>query len=175
MKKLFSIIAVMICIQVSAQFEAGSQRLHLGVGIGSGYVGSGLKMGVPPVHASYEYGISDKIGVGGLIGYTSASADLAFFGEAKYSYLIIGARGNYHFLNTSQYDVYAGAMLGFNRASVSFENEGGLFGIEPEAESGVIFGAYVGGRYNISEKFTAFAEVGYSIAWVSVGVCLNLK
>lgn len=174
MKKLFSIIAIFLSMHMAAQFETGSQRLHFGVGIGSGYAGSGLKTAIPPIHASYEYGISEKIGVGGLIGYTSSTADYAFFGEAKYSYLIIGARGNYHFLNTSEYDVYAGAMLGFNRASVKFENEGDFFGVEPTADSGVIFGGYVGGRYNLSEKFTAFAEVGYSIAWLSVGVCLNL-
>lgn len=181
MKKLFALAAILISIATQAQqFGAGSQRLHLGVGIGSPYAYSGSTTTIPPVHASFEYGISDKIGVGGIIGYTSSKYEQSFLTTEyswKFTYLLVGARGSYHFLTNEKYDVYGGAMLGFNIASAKFEsNDATLerFVTEPAA-GGLAFGGFVGGRYNFNEKVAAFAEIGYNIAWLSAGVCLNLN
>lgn len=181
MKKLIALAAIFFSIATYAQeFGLGSQRLHLGVGIGSPYAFSGSNSTIPPVHASFEQGITDKIGIGGIIGYTSSKYEQSF-GASEYSwnftYLLVGARGSYHFLTSDKYDVYGGAMLGYNIASAKFEsNVAGLenFITEPTV-GGFAFGAFAGGRYNFNEKVAAFGEIGYNIAWLSVGVCLNLN
>ncbi|MEZ4800516.1 MAG: outer membrane beta-barrel protein [Flavobacteriales bacterium] len=176
-KLLFMLIAAFVSTAAFSQtFEQGSNRLHLGVGFGSAYAISGATSYTPPIHLSFEHGISEKIGVGALIGYTGAKTTVPFFGDIKYSYIIVGARGQYHFLSEDKYDVYGGAMLGYNIASVKWDNNTtSTFGVEPTAASSVAFGAFVGGRYNFSEKLAVFGELGYSIAWISAGICFNLN
>lgn len=181
MKKALTVLALIVSIQGFAQsFGEGSTRVHAGIGFGSPYTYSGSKMGIPPIHASLEIGITDKIGVGGLIGYTSSSIDEAFFGSSyswKFSYLIFGARGAYHFLTDEKMDLYGGVMLGYNIASAKFEsNDATLnaFVTEPSV-GGVTYGFFAGGRYNVKDNLAVFAELGYSISWVSAGVCFNIK
>jgi hypothetical protein len=181
LKRGLSIIVLLsaIAVQSFAQFEEGNRYLHLGIGFGSPFLYQNSKMSVPPVHASFEIAVTDKIGVGGLIGYTSSkyeesygSLDYAW----KFSYLILGARGAYHFYNTDKADVYAGAMLGYNVASAKFEsNDSDLerFVSSPSV-GGLAFGAYVGGRLRFTDKLSGFAEVGYNVAWISVGACLDI-
>ncbi len=167
---------------VNAQvFEQGAKFLHVGIGVGSPYIYSGSKMGVPPVHASFEAAVSDKIGVGGLVGYTSAKWDQTGFGwSTKYNYswnftyLIVGARGAYHFVENDKWDAYAGLMLGYNVASAKFKTNDPdydqSFLVEPSV-GGVAFGAYGGARYAFSGSSAIFAELGYNIGWISVGYC----
>lgn len=163
-------------------FEQGASFLHLGVGFGSPYTFSGSKMGVPPVHASFEYGVSDNIGVGALVGYTSSTWDYGFGGlgskykyEWQATYMIVGARGAYHFVDSDKWDVYAGLMLGYNIASLKFKSDDPnwkepLLWVEPKV-GGFTFGGFLGARYALGDHSALFAELGYNIAWISVGYC----
>lgn len=185
-KKLLvaGVLAGFTGLQANAQvFEEGAKFLHVGIGVGSPYAYSGSKMGVPPVHASFEVGVTDKIGVGGLVGYTSSKWDQStvwgigsqYNYEWNFSYLIIGARGAYHFVENDKWDAYAGLMLGYNVASAKWKTndpnwkEGALW-VEPKV-GGVAFGAFGGARYAFSQSSAVFAELGYNVAWLSVGYC----
>ena len=165
---------------VNAQlFQEGSKMLHLGIGVGSPYVYSGSNLSIPPIHASFEYGIKEKIGIGGLIGYTASEYKTTFITSSyswKFSYLIIGARGSYHFLNNEKMDAYAGLMLAYNSATAKFEStDADLERLVTEPSvGGVTLGAYLGGRYMFNEKIGAFAELGYNISWLSLGVNVKL-
>ncbi|MBP8823586.1 MAG: hypothetical protein KBH07_08085 [Flavobacteriales bacterium] len=183
-KKLLvaAVVAGSAGIQASAQvFEEGAKFLHVGVGFGSPYAYSGSKMGVPPVHASFEMGVSDKIGVGGLVGYTSSKWDYNSFGWSNqynynwnFSYLVIGARGAYHFVDDDKWDAYGGLMLGYNVASAKWETDDPNYNsallVEPKV-GGVAFGGFLGGRMALGESSALFAELGYNIAWISAGYC----
>lgn len=182
MKKVFISAMIVIAASVSAfsqTFEQGKKYVHLGVGVISPYAYADSKMGVPPLHASFEVGVTDNIGIGGLVGYTSSKYEQSFLGDSynwKFSYLILGARGYYHFTNVEVCDLYAGAMLGYNVASAKFESTNSdleRLVTEPKV-GGVAFAGFVGARKNVGENFTIFGELGYSIAWLSAGVCFNL-
>lgn len=161
-------------------FEQGGKYLHFGIGFGSPYALSGAKVGLPPVHASLEVGVTDNIGIGGLVGYNTAKYESTFFSDTytwKYSYLLIGARGAYHFTNVDKADIYLGAMLGYNVVSAKFESTSDTIDendFTAASASGVAFGGFLGARKTLGEKVTIFGELGYSVAWLSVGVCLNL-
>jgi hypothetical protein len=183
-KKLFITLACALLAftsSLNAQiFGEGTKHFHIGIGVGSPYYYSGSKSTVPPIHVSGEVGMTDKIGVGGLIGYTSSTYEENYiYGDAykwKFSYLIIGARGSYHFWQNDKADAYAGLLLGYNAASAKFEST------DPDLENyvsepsvgGVAFGAFGGIRYQFQEKVGAFAELGYNISWLSVGLHLKL-
>ena len=160
-------------------FTKGAKFAHVGIGVGSPYVYSGSSVTMPPIHGSVEFGVSDKIGVGGVIGYTGSKYESSF-GTGnytwKFNYLIFGARGAYHFgIKNDKTDVYAGAMLGYNKATSKFESnvvDESLVGTSDVG--GVVFGAFVGARYMFKDNIGGFAELGYNIAWLNLGLTLKL-
>jgi len=188
MKKILSIAALcaglFIASSATAQvYEQGGNIIHGGIGFGSPYYVSGLTgtaSYMPPVHVSFEHGLKDKIGIGGLIGYTSSSfEDVNAFYTLKttYSYVIVGVRGAYHFYNEGKLDAYAGAMLAYNAASAKQEVSGpwaGSYKGTAASAGGVTFGAFAGARYGFTDKLMGFAELGYNIAWFSVGIGYKL-
>jgi hypothetical protein len=169
MKKIIlTVWAVLVsAAMVQAQLFTKDQKfINAGFGLGSAYYYGGSTSSVPPVHASFEIGVTDKIGVGGLMGYAASRLNQNYFFDGSYtwrfSYLVLGARGAYHFLNNEKADVYAGLMLGYNIASTKFEtndpdirelyNDGLIRNV---SVGGFAFGAFVGGRYMFSEKVGA--------------------
>lgn len=158
-------------------YEQGHGQLNVGIGLGSTLTGSGLKSTVPPIGLSYEHGFHEKISGGAYIGYAGASNELTTFGGTwkwNYNYIVIGARASYHFnfLDTDKFDPYAGAILGYNIASVSVEKPAGYTGPEPAsvAAGGVIIGGHAGIRYHFNEKLGAYGELGYGIAFLQLGI-----
>lgn len=160
MKKI--IIAVVMLVGISSvnaqSFGKGTSVLEVGLGFGGGF---GM-----PISLGYEYGVAEKIGVGLVAAYGSTT--VSGFGagnDIKYTHILAGIKGNYHFYTTDVIDVYAGAVLGYNK--VSFDNKNNF----PVAEaSAVIFGGQLGGRYYFTESLGAFAEVGYGLANFNVGL-----
>ncbi len=171
MKKFFAALALTAGIFTSnslfAQvYEQGGNIVHAGIGFGSPYANytttGGSISSLPPVHISFEHGLKDKIGIGGLIGYSSTTIDYSSFNyKFKYSQLVIGVRGAYHFINEDKYDVYAGLMLGYNIGSASYEGSGTV--IQPVAVSGVAFAGFAGARYKwmMKEKGADFQYLFY--------------
>ena len=152
--------------------------MNIGFGLGATFAtGSST---IPPLSASFEHGFTDKISAGGLIGYSGSKEEFAAFGGTwtyKYSYIIVGARGSYHFFSTDQIDAYGGAFLGYNigNSKVTYDGTGNNL-IQPAAANvgGVAYGLHVGGRYYFSDSFGAFVELGYGISYLTLGVTMKL-
>lgn len=181
MKKIlfYMFFAVVAKTTFGQSFENGAGYFHAGIGFGTPYGYEGSKMGLPPLHVSFEKGITDNIGLGGLIGYSSSKYESSILGDTyslKFSYLIVGARGAYHFTQVEQADVYIGGMLGYNIASAKFSSTNSdleKFVTKPKV-GGVAYGGFIGARKSVGESLTIFGELGYNIAWISAGVCFNL-
>ncbi len=61
-------------------------------------------------------------------------------------------------------------MLGYNIASASWDGAG-----SPSVSAGgATYSVFVGGRYHFSEKFGAYAELGYGIAYLQFGVTVKM-
>lgn len=151
-------------------YMKGNNVAHIGIGFGlAGVYGDAT---LPPITGGFEYGFEDKISLGGIFGY-SGSKQSFFGGEWKYSYILIGARGGYHFLeNNDKWDAYGGLLLGYNIVNVSTTGTSG-FGFAAGA-SYMLFGLYGGGRYYVSPNFAVFGELGYGAGFVTVGVAFKL-
>ena len=182
MKKTALLIlgAIFIIAQASAQtpsFSRGDKVLNLGVGFGSTiYIGSYYKMQVPPVSASFEYGIVDgilekaSVGVGGYLGFSSYKYEYSGSGW-KYSNIIIAGRGTFHYPFVEKLDTYAGVLLGYNIGSSK------VFGTpvgSDDISSGLAYSGFVGARYYFKEKFGVMAELGYGITYINIGVAFKL-
>ena len=183
MKKIALLLLVVMfaLTQLVAQeptFEKGDKVLNIGIGLGSTlYTGSYYKSQIPPLSASFEVGVADNvlekgvIGIGGYLGYSSYKYDYLGWGW-KYSNIVIGARGNFHYPLVDKLDTYTGLLLGYNIAS---SKEFGIStGYDYSASSGgVVYAWFVGARYYFTDTFAVMAELGYGITYLNLGVALK--
>lgn len=177
MKKNYSLFALLVCFSIATQAQTFNKKdkfLNFGIGFGSVYGFTGSSSSVPALSGSFEIGVTDKIGigrigVGGIIGYSSYKYNTGFSTTFSSNHILIGARGAYHFdVDVEKLDLYGGVMLGYN--SVSYSDNLGIFNPGGSALVGGIFG---GCRYLFSDKIGAFGELGYSIAWLNLGLTVK--
>ena len=182
MKKLtllFVAVAFSLTQMVAQEstFQKGDKVLNVAVGFGSSlYSGSGYTTSVPPLSASFEIGVKDgvlekgSIGVGGLFAYAARKWEYAGWGW-KYTNVIIGARGTFHYPLVDKLDTYTGLVLGYNIVSAT---EIGTIGSGYAAKaSGVAYSWFVGARYYFTDSFAALGELGVGISYINIGVALK--
>ena len=182
-KVLFVIVAGIIAsAHLNAQessFLKGDKVLNLGLGLGSTlYSGSYYVGQIPPVSASLEIGIVDGlaekgvIGIGPYLGYSSYKYEYSGYGW-KYSNIILGARGSFHYPLVDKLDTYAGVLLGYNIVSSKEFGDPIPGNDDSFASSGLAWSGFIGARYFFSDAIAAMAELCYGIAWLNLGVALK--
>ena len=186
--KLYSMIlllALIVCPAIKTQsqeFEVGDKLINAGLGIGATwYSGTGYKTTLPPVFVSADVGFKDDIGpgvlgIGGYLGFSSYKWEATWLNDTygwKSTSIIIGARGTYHMDWVDNLDTYGGLLLGVRIESD--KSYGTWFGdYSSTAGSGLAYSFFVGGRYFITDNFGVMAELGYGIAYLSLGISLKL-
>jgi hypothetical protein len=178
------LLLVVLCVSApsfSQNYAKGDKDINLGIGIAS-YYGSGYRIGLPPVTASFELGVTDEIGVGALVGFSTARTKKYNFisGEYwwRYTSITIAPRAAYHFSleDMDKFDLYAGVMGGLRIGSSTFHSTDPTLNgdnFKTDAAGGILFGVFGGGRYQASEKLRLFAELGWGVTWLNFG--LNFK
>ena len=176
MKKfLFSKVLVVIltlfgfCWAASAQREAfnkGDNVINAGIGLGSYINHAGFSMAIPPITASFEYGILDlfnrkgAIGVGGYLGYVLYRDKRSDYNIGDF---VIGPRGLFHYQFVDKLDTYAGLMLGYDIVSFSQRM--------PDATGSRFYSTFfIGARYYFTRNVAVFGELGYNIAPLELGL-----
>ncbi len=154
---LFYISTVLIALtlvtsKANAQFVA--QKNYLGPSVGFAFLGS-----TPDFGLSYEYGIELQnfglVGVGGLFRYWGYST--AYW---KYSDVLIGAQGNYHFIiNGSKFDPYVGIVLAYDAGSVTWDGPYGEIFNSP-TYGGLWLAIQGGARYWVSPTVAINGRLG---------------
>lgn len=158
----------------------GSAPFHKGaligqVGIGFGLAGIYGTTSVPPITAGLQYGIEDKISVGGLVGFSTSSYEFWSGFSGTYTYFLIGARGEYHFLeNSDNMDAYAGLTLGYNVVSWSASGNAGNVYNWTAGDSYAVFGFHGGLRYWFNPNIGVFGELGYGLGFLTFGASFKL-
>lgn len=176
---ILGIATLLFAIQSQAQtsdvkcFDKSSGIINLGIGLGTTLYGTGYNGTFPPVSLSYEHGIANgRFGVGGYLAHTGAK-----WGDKddywKFSYTVIGARGAYHFYTTDKLDTYGGVILGYDIVSDKWHGSGEENTYHASA-GGMVFSPFVGARYFFAQHIGGFAELGYGIAWLNLGLTFNL-
>ena len=189
------LLVFMFCTVFSAginaqnTFSQGDNNINLGIGIGSTLGGHGYKSTLPTLSISYERGIIDELfddksslGIGGYFGYATNKYEWPnATGKNKYgfnySYIIIGARGALHYQLLDKLDTYGGVFMGFN--IIRHDTYGkwdDTFITQPTAPAtgnALGWSIFVGARYYFHENIAAFAEFGYGISILQLGISLK--
>ena len=150
----------------------GVNLLNAGVGLGTyGLTGTG---GLP-ITASFEHGFTKNISAGVNLGYIQKK----YAANWKYSYLIFGARGSYHLAETlkisnPKLDVYGGLGLFYRRYSFKYKDDNDSEPLGYSSSGGDIdFELHAGARYMFNNKMGAYAELGYGISPLQLGVSVK--
>lgn len=172
MKKFVSMLAgallLLVISQASVFAQDGVEKgdFLLSPFIGAGYIyAGGITLGV-----NGEYAFTDEISGGGYFAYTRW--DYGWVGyDAHYNFIDFGVRASYHFAKllkvpNKKFDPYAGAQLGFNTSSYSYDGPGGY---TDSYDGGVRAGLYAGARWFFNEKIGVFGEVGFALCPISAG------
>ncbi len=190
MKKITILAAFVISFGlVNAQpFEVGTNVLGLGVGLGGHYAAwSSGYSSTPAIGISYDHGFKEGlgpgvIGIGGYFGYKSTSYHYNYlysnyYYDEKWTYLIFGFRGTYHynFDLDDNLDLYGGLMLSFNNLSYK-ETSNDPYHIYNSGNynSYIDLTLFIGGSYYFTDKIAGFMEFGYGIAYWTVGIDFKL-
>ncbi len=175
---LLSVLVVFIASVSFGQmvYKKGDQVINLGIGLGgfAGVYGSG---GIA-ITGGYEYGMTENISLGGVIGYSSSSETIYGDYGWKYTYILIGARGAYHadLLKNPNVDTYGGILLGYNIVSSSATGTLPFVGYYAAGASAsyLEFGIFIGGRYYFDPHWAVQAELGYGLGILNIGVAYKL-
>jgi hypothetical protein len=184
MKRIL-LISVLLVLALSISFgqiayKKGDQVGSVMIGLGSFVYESGASSSLPPISLAYDYGFNENISLGGLVSYTGAKETYDTYSLSgftlvpatatwKWSYIIIAARGAYHYdlLHNDKIDTYGGLMLGYEIASTSTDNT--AYPVSGSAGT-MLFSVYVGGRYYFSPNLAVQAELGFGLALLNIGV-----
>lgn len=162
--KLFLAVAFLLALSSATfaqkAYQEGSNVINAGIDLGDTYYGWGYSS--IAISGSFEHGITDNISAGGILGYGTSTYNAPDY-SVKYTNVLIGARGSYHFLTTDVWDPYAGADLGYVTLSHSYSGS-----IDPGygyVGSGLKLWLHGGARYYFSPGVGAFGElkIGSSI------------
>jgi hypothetical protein len=185
MKKLLGflvlgmLVSAMLCSLSFAQsaYDKGARVVGGGIGLG-GLAGLYGDAKLPPLSIGYDQGYNENISFGGIAGIASSEQKFtSFFGSYgwEYTYIIIGARGNYHFtelFKDAKMDPYVGLTLGYNIVSVK-ETGTIPFGISASG-SYFLYGGHLGLRYYFSSNLGAQLEFGYGIGVLNLGIAYKM-
>lgn len=172
---------------VNAQsFEVGDNVAAFSVGLGGSYGASAVYSSQSPaLGLSYEHGLMELgpgvLGVGGYIGFKSLGyryAGPGFEYDWSWRYTIVGLRGSWHYNDwhgIDELDVYGGLLLSYNSVkwTDSTRYPSGFISTPSSASSGIGLSALVGGRYYFTDNLAAQMELGYGVAYASVGLAFK--
>jgi hypothetical protein len=162
---------------VNAQlFSKNDKVINLGIGVPTYLGGNGYSTRLPLISGSFDYGLFDglldnkaSIGVGGYLSYTANRFEYTGGKGYDFSYLIFGPRASFHYNPVDNLDTYGGLMLGYNIVGSSVYGNADQ-SYKPVNGSGFIPALYVGVRYFLTDNIAGFAEVGYGVSLIEVGL-----
>lgn len=192
-KLLIATVAIIMVFggkTVKAQaFYQGTFHLSAGFGLGGylSYASFGEFNQTPTLFVAGDYGIIDdlgpgNLGIGGFLAYKSASYDYSYLGysdQGKWTDFVVGVRGTYHyFIDNDQLDLYGALSLGVVIESYDYTSNYSYPGYDPNSfdynNNFAYYAFSVGAKYMFTESLGAFAELGWDIAFLKLGVTLGL-
>ncbi|HVO75125.1 MAG TPA: hypothetical protein VMT35_13940 [Ignavibacteriaceae bacterium] len=164
----------LIIFMTSSYSQFTPNKNYIGPSIGLSFLGS-----TPQFGANYEYGMTwenfGTVGIGGVFRYWGYSEDAFGYGW-KYTDILIGAQGNYHFkVDNDKWDPWAGLVLAYDAGSVSWDGPGGYNYATP-TYGGLFLGVHGGVRYWVAPTIAISAGIGYgSLSYGALDLGVDFK
>ncbi|MCB0582553.1 MAG: outer membrane beta-barrel protein [Phaeodactylibacter sp.] len=183
---ILSALLAFACSGLNAQttFKKGDVELAAGIGVFPTFAKDDATTVVPPVSARLDVRLAPNFSLGAYAAFSSSEARRVGLTEGTIrdisnKFTLIGLRAAAHANRMDNWDIYGGAMLGYNIPRVSdsitkekSEIEGPTF--SRPAQNEFTYSAFVGASYYPVKNIGLFAEVGYGISIFNLGVSAKL-
>ena len=186
MKRLMILMAVLVLAlsitNAQTTFKKGDIELAAGIGLFPTFAKDNATTTIPP--ARFNLRLAPNFSLGAYAAYSSSEAhQVGLPGGAvrdvSNEFYVLGLRAAAHTNRMDNWDIYGGAMLGYNIPKVDetitkekSDIDGPTF--SRPAENKVTYSAFVGASYYPMKNIGLFAEVGYGISIFNMGVSLKL-
>lgn len=187
MKKIMILLALMVfglsSVTSQTTFKKGDVEFAAGIGLFPTFAKDEVTTVAPPVSARVNIRLLPNFSLGAYAAYSASEARAAMpggaFRDIENQFCLFGLRAVAHANRIDNWDIYGGAMLGYNMPRVSgsigkekSEIEGPSF--SRPAENTFTYSAFVGASYYPLKNAGLFAEVGYGVSIFSIGVSVKL-
>ena len=180
------------CSILSAQNIPQQKGLTISAGVGvlPTFLGENAKTAVPPVSLRIGYNFSRRFNLSGYFGFTDVSTKPKLFSDGLASqnrnqFTVTGLRAEIRQEISKKFNLYGGAMLGYSHSKLEETDPftGQAIVRDPEAptpydpnapKGQVIYAGFVGAHYFFQKKLGVFAELGYGISIVNLGLTIRL-
>ncbi len=132
-----------------------------------------------PIHAKFEYAMSNRFGVGISINYVSAglktnydSLGSTYEAGFDYSSLAFNIRFNWHFYTENSLDLYTGGGLGYRAQNLTVYDANNSTKVPVLLPLGLEFS--VGARYFFTDFLGAYVEIGATKSIIQGGLVVRL-
>lgn len=192
------LLAMVSVFSFGQEVLKGDQELHVGIGFGNALLPYKFDVQIPPIQVSYGIALMDDFVLSGTIAYANT-----YYNYEKYLYstwpliegkdvkyrwttnhFIFGVEGRYYLANTlnltsSNFNPYGKVILGYNIVSTKREEiQNHISGLEPQISpypiSSTFTGVAIGTNYSFNDKVAAFAELGYAINVLQLGINVRM-
>jgi hypothetical protein len=180
MKKFLLIIFAFFFLTISQStvkaqhFQDGDFVANLGLGFGWYGYGYGTTS-FPAIILSMEKGVTEvqnvgPLSIGGVVTYKHANYNYTSVYDWTWNDIVVAVRGAlyYDLFKVEKLDTYGAAALGLRFESWNHYDFAGVKASNTYTHG--LLALYLGARYHFSDRFGAFAEVGYGYGYLNLGL-----
>lgn len=190
MKKIAILLFVASLFSTIVRGQSFTQEsLAANFGLGFGWYSYGYSVtSLPALSVSVEKGVWNVedlgiISLGGIAGWKSARYNWSYF-NYRYNWswtdFILAARSAVHpdIIDNEKVDIYGGVALGIRQESYKYYEPVGP-AKEPvhytDNSTHPLIAIYAGGRYDFTDHFGVFGEIGYGLGYFTLGISYKTK
>ncbi len=190
-KSLITFCLLLGTLYVSAQTTNSRFSISAGIGALPTHLNDDATVNTPPVSVIVAYKASPIFQLSGYAGYSSSTSNSPFIVSDGQSSLIsnkqllVGLRGELRKEIGKKFDVYGGALIGYNHTTTrefdKYTNEtivrevDGPTPFNPNQPNGrLLYSGFVGTTYYFAKRIGVFAEAGYGISLLNTGFTIKL-
>lgn len=169
------------------KMEAGDVTISAGIGVIPTFFADNSTTLVPPVSLRLGYRVSPMFSISAYGGYSSSeTGEIINPNESISRYrndlLIVGLQPAIHSTYFDNWDIYGGFLIGYNIPMVdnttTYPEDQIIDDVQPSfsrpAENNINFSGFIGASYYFGKHTGVFAEVGYGVSLLNLGVNIKL-
>ena len=179
MKRIALLLITMLTLGFAAQaqstFSKGTTTANLGFGIGGTLISGDYNVILPPLSLGIDHSVvsglfdgNGSIGVGGY--FATELYHIKGYDKGLWNQTIIGPRGSLHYQFVDRLDTYFSLVLGLKLISWDYKVNSPVGKVKSkDTTTDFGWGAHIGTRYYLSDRWAIMGEFGYGLTYLSLG------
>ena len=192
-KFILTLVLAFVAVVAQAQMKPvklakGDLEFSTAIGLVPTFSADNAKTVVPPLSVRFDYYLSSNFSLGAYGAFSSTTSDRIDRPNGTINYYendfyLVGLRANAISNDLNHRRIYGGLLLGYSmpdvtRTDIIEEPKDGVTTISPsfsrEPRNQFIYSGFVGAKRYFSPRMAGFAELGYGVSLLNVGLTIKL-